>query len=286
MNANKLFNEIMRGQWFLDVHNLESYNAWMETYLRGGQVFDKEPVEAVNRLISSSTADESSEETEENYAYISMHGVLTRFGGMCLYGTEDYANMLDEIESNPDIAGTVIHFNGPGGSTDAMIPILDFKTRKTKPIVGLVGYAGSATYWSAVELSDYLIAEHEVLTAVGSVGVMWAYADFKPQLEKKGVVFHEIYADESTEKNKVFNLALEGKYEQIKTEMLSPMAKAFQQAVRANRPQLVEEEGVLTGKMFQAAKAKEYGMIDAVGNLQDALKMVQMMKEINQLINQ
>lgn len=285
MSATKLLFEIARGQWFLDVNNLSSYGLWLNSYLNGNKVFEKEKVEAVNRVISREKIDTSGKTVKQKFAYMSMHGVLTRFGDECMYGTEDYIEMLDQIEQNSDLEGTVIHFNGPGGSTDSMIPTLDFAKRKTKTIVGLIGAAGSATYWNALALSDYLIVEHEVLSSVGSVGVMWAYADAKPALEKRGIVFHEVYAPESEHKNQVFNLALEGKYDQIKTEMLSPLAKAFQADVRKNRPDLKEETGVLTGKMFQGSEAVRLNMVDAVGNLEDALTMLNVLNEIKNTNN-
>ena len=280
MSVNKLLFAVTRGQWFLDVNNIHAYLPLLQNYFAGKAVYTKEPIEAVNKIMQADGKSEN-KDTSEAYAYLSMQGVMTRYGGDCAYGAEDYMAMLDEIDANPKIKGTVLYINGPGGAADALIPILEYGKRKQKKIVGLIGTAASAHYWAGVSLCDYLIAEHPTLSLVGSVGAMITLADLKEKYEKDGIKIHEIYAPESEHKNEVYRLAFEGKYDQIKDEMLSPMAKEFQNAVRANRPNLKEDTGVLTGKMFTASRAKELGMIDQIGNINDAINMIDILTEIN-----
>ena len=50
-----------------------------------------------------------------------------------------------------------------------------------------------------------------------------------------GVKFHEIYADQSENKNESFRLALEGDYTKIRQESLNPMALRFQEEVKEKR---------------------------------------------------
>jgi protease IV len=97
---------------------------------------------------------------------------------------------------------------------------------------------------------------------------MISFADMKPYYEKQGVVFHTIYAPESTHKNKAFELALEGKYDLIKAELLSPLARKFQEAVTQQRPNLdTKVEGIIAGKMFFAQDALKHGMVDGIGTI-------------------
>ena len=282
MSANRLLFEIIRGNWFLDTSNIYSYAPLLQTYLEGKQVFQKPKVEAVNKILSQSGQSiDPKSNYQDAYAFVSMTGVLTRYGDICTYGTEDYMSMLTDIEENKNIKGTVLFLDGPGGSTDAMIPVSTFAKMKKKPVVALIGTAASATYWSALEVSDHQIAEHPALSAIGSVGVMSTFVDYKEYYEKAGIKIHEIYAPESNHKNEAFKLAMEGKYDMIKEEFLSPLAKAFQAVVKRNRPNLKEETGVLTGKMFSAEKAVKLGMIDNIGNVHDAIRMIDILHEIN-----
>jgi protease-4 len=112
------------------------------------------------------------------------------------------------------------------------------------------------------------------------VGVVTSFIDTRPVMEERGYKFHEIYPEESKHKNEAFRLALEGKYDMIKEEHLSPLAKKFQAAVRAGRPNLKEATGVLTGKTFNADTALEYGMIDGIGSLHDALERIDILNEL------
>jgi len=103
-----------------------------------------------------------------------------------------------------------------------------------------------------------------------------------PYWEKEGFKRHDIYAPESDWKNRAFKLALEGKYDEIKQEELSPLAIAFQNAIKATRGNKLKLDvpGLLNGRMFFAnnekdnsLNAKEVGLIDEVGTLDDAIDL-------------
>jgi protease-4 len=105
---------------------------------------------------------------------------------------------------------------------------------------------------------------------------MISFGDIQPKLEKEGIKFHTIYAPESTHKNQAFELAREGKYELIQKEMLSPMAIAFQDHVKAHRGAKLDQNvpGLLSGKMFFAKDALKAGLIDGIGSMPDAIDKV------------
>jgi protease-4 len=188
--------------------------------------------------------------------------------------------MLDRANDDNSVKAIVMYLDGPGGSTSAISPFVDFATRKKKPVVALVDDAYSLHYWTAVAVADHIMAENTINSGVGSVGVYVSFMDVRGYYKEKGITLHEIYSDHSEHKNEAFRLALEGKYEKIKTEMLNPLAVKFQEAVRAGRPNLKEEPGVLTGKTFYAEEALELGMIDSIGSLQRAFHLASALAEI------
>jgi ClpP class serine protease len=98
----------------------------------------------------------------------------------------------------------------------------------------------------------------------GSIGVVLSFADVKPSLEKEGVVFHEIYADQSDLKNLDFREALEGKYDKIKQTILNPFAVQFISTIQEFRPQITRKD-VFRGEIMTAPDALEYGLIDGIG---------------------
>jgi protease-4 len=101
-----------------------------------------------------------------------------------------------------------------------------------------------------------------------------SFADVRPMWEARGVKFHTIYAPESDHKNLPWEKALEGKYDLIKDEELSPLAKRFQKAVRENRQGKVDitKKGILNGKMYFANEAIKVGLADELGNREYAIK--------------
>ena len=64
----------------------------------------------------------------------------------------------------------------------------------------------------------------------------------------------------------------------IKSEFLSPLAKRFQERVKAKMPNIKENvEGVLSGKTFFADDALANGMIHSIGGMQKAIRVAQIM---------
>jgi protease-4 len=131
----------------------------------------------------------------------------------------------------------------------------------------------SAAYWIG-SAANTIIATHETCT-IGSIGVMASWADAQPYFEKMGVVFHEVYAEQSSQKNADFAAAAAGDYQALQAQLTS-IAGGFLQAVRQNRGSRLDgkqfdKSGASAGKTFFASQAGEIGLIDAIGSFQDAL---------------
>lgn len=280
MAANKLLYEIIRGIWCLDVSNIHAYAPILNQVLRGEPVFQGSVKNSAISYYSANGGRVKESELETGFAKVDMIGELTLYGGECTYGALDYVHQLDQANNNPRIQGIVFHVDGPGGSVGAINPFTQFKARKKKPVIGLVNSACSAHLWSLLEVCDYVIAQDAISGRFGSVGVMCTFADVRGAYKEKGIELHEIYADESEHKNEAFRLALEGKYDMIKQEELSPIAIKFQNAVKAARPTLIQEPGVLTGKTYFAEDAKRLGLIDAIGTIEDAFAMIEVLNQV------
>lgn len=280
MSANHLLYEIIRGVWCLDISNITGYAPIINKILSGERVYQTDELKASSFLLDDNGRKVKETDFVSGYSSINMIGELMLYGGDCSYGAEDYVSMLDRANENPRVKGILMNIDGPGGSVSAINPFNQFKSRKKKPVIGLVKSACSAHLWAAMEVCDYIIATDPISGKFGSVGVMCTLADIKGAYEAKGVTLHEIYAPESEHKNESFRLALEGKYDMIKTEELSPIAIKFQNAVREARPNLKEEVGVLTGKTYFAEEAKEIGLIDAIGGIPEALAMIELLNNV------
>lgn len=286
MKVNTILMDLARGQWLMSLEGRDAYMPIVHQILTG------QAIQAETKSSLFSMRDENGKMVlaSENGMYntpaksvavIEMIGPVTKYSGMCNHGADAVLKALQFAENNPNVIGSVLIQDCPGGAVSAIGPFLEFAKTKTKPIISLVDTCASLAYWASCAVSDHIMADNDVSACIGSIGVVMTLMDDSKYLEEKGMKIHEIYPAESEHKNLAFQLAKKGEYDMIKAEMLSPLAIKFQNAVRAARPNLVEEIGVLTGKTFSADKALELGMIDSIGSLSKAMEWLQIKSESN-----
>jgi signal peptide peptidase SppA len=214
---------------------------------------------------------------EGSVAIIPIKGSMMKYGSWCEYGAKDLAAMMLEAATHKNISAIVLDLDSGGGAVDAVAPLVDavrMVKSMGKPVVSSIDMACSACYWVASE-TDYLVADNNISAEVGSIGVMMSFYDAKEYYEKKGIKMHVVFSNQSANKNEAFMMALEGKYDMIKEDELDPLARSFQEAVKANRSGKLNTDikGILNGKTFFAQEAKEYGLIDRVGSANTAIEV-------------
>jgi protease-4 len=292
MKINPLINEFVKGMWFMHLPALEIYGVLAHKLVSGEkvelqQLSQQEPKAILNYFDENGNrlrpdADGRVNLPDNSVAVVQMVGPLIKYGDWCTYGADEIVAALDAANSNPRVSSIVLDVDGPGGSVSAISPFQAFATRKQKPVLALVDQCCSAHLYSSLLVADHMMAANNISATIGSIGVVMSWRDNKKYLESLGYEFHEVYPVESEDKNKAFRLAMEGKYDLIKEEMLSPLAIKFQEAVKAARPNLkVKEKGLLTGKTYMADKALELGLIDSIGDMKQAMQMALMLGEIN-----
>jgi protease-4 len=211
-------------------------------------------------------------------AIIPLRGTMIKYGTMCSYGADEIAAAIDEAAANKKVTGIVLDIDSGGGAVDAVAPLVDAIRRAKaarKPVVACCDLCASAAYWTACECNE-IMAANSISSEFGSIGVMMSFPDYAKYYEKEGIKVHTIYSNLSTYKNAPFEAAKLGKYDDIKTEELDPLARKFQANVRAKRAGKLNEdiEGILSGKVFYAEDALKHGLIDSIGTLDRAVERV------------
>jgi len=288
MKLNRILSEIIRGEWALDINQIHNYYPIAIAALEGnsfglsaiGKSSEKDS--GMTSLLSfvdynNRPLQRGDEYKNESIAVVTMIGEIVKYGDSCIYGADEIVMALRIANSNPNVSAIILKIDGPGGSVSAIGPFMEFVKEKKKPIGIHTDNAMSLHYWTACIVGDFIMAENTVTSRFGSIGVFSTLVDNRKAMEDKGYKIHEIYAPESQHKNEAVRLALEGKYDMIKAEHLSPTARKFQQAVIDSRPNLLQETGVLTGKTFPAEEALRLKMIDGIGTMQEAILKVLLM---------
>ena len=143
------------------------------------------------------------------------------------------------------------------------------KNLKTPTVSYTSGYQCSAALDIASGCDYHMANPHADL--IGSIGTMLSYQDFSAMFEKWGAKIYELYAPQSTEKNQEFRELMKGN-EALYTERLQYLAADFIDRMKANFGEKLKDDGhVFKGKTYTPQQAKEIGLIDELGTLEDAL---------------
>lgn len=190
-------------------------------------------------------------------------------------GMDVIANLIREADKAQNIVGTVLLGNTPGGSTDSVYQLEDAMRKRTKPCVGVndgMLESGGAYIFS---FCDQVLATNR-MCKWGSIGTFARMIDDSKMMEQIGIKVIDIYPPESSYKNKIYKEALNGNEKPIIEESLTPFAIHFQNIIKENRPKIDQSvEGILEGREFYAYDAITHKAIDGLGNIDQAIELVQ-----------
>jgi protease-4 len=197
-----------------------------------------------------------------------------------IYNGEGYDNIyadnfikeIKKLAENDKIKAVVLRVNSPGGSANASDEILFElqQLKKKKPLVVSFGdYAASGGYYISMA-ADKIYSEPNTLT--GSIGVFGMIPYFKELADKNGLSAHVV----STNANSNMYSAINGVTPSgvaILTKSVEQTYKRFIHFVTKNRNKSFEQiDAIGGGRVWSGVRAKQIGLVDELGNLQDAIK--------------
>lgn len=289
MKGSQFLRSVLYEPWMILPEAADSYLPIIGQWLKGVDVkLEEKPRLQIGMAYAGKVDPGYPEDIESmpdgTIAIINLKGELTKYDGWCNYGAMSIANLIKALAVSKNISGCVVDIDGPGGAVNAiasLVEAIQFFQSTGKPIVGHSDLMASAHYYVGVFL-DRIDADNTIYSRFGSIGTMIQFADYKEYYEKEGIKIHTVYAPESTHKNMEFEKAQEGDYEPMKNNVLSPLARKFQEDVKKRRGDKLDTkvEGILNGAMFFAEDAVKYGLIDGIGTLGDSIQRVMDMVEV------
>lgn len=275
-----LLSTVLRGSFMIEPEVAIGMQSQVRELFAKGDIYGKNLQELNSIDIKSYSGDTESEadqsvQEESRVIVLPVKGTMLKYGTLCSYGMEEIAYYTKYFASKEDVSAIVLDIDTGGGAVNAVPPMLEaisYVKAKGKPIVAHVDACYSAGMWTA-SACDQIFLDNQTVSGCGSVGVMLSFMDMIPYYQELGAKYHEIYADQSPDKNLAFQSVREGKYDQIKQEMLNPLAIQFQNAVKSNRGDILKLDtpGLLTGAVFTGQKAIDVGLADRIGTLQDTI---------------
>lgn len=269
--------QLLKGAWFVHKKSIEGQLQTVYDFLNNKFVMDDNQEEMKMTIpYTLQISSGSPEGAGKNVSVIPIMGSLMKKDYCGAAGMQTIVQRIKEADEADSVSGIILHIDSAGGTVDGTQELANTVKNTKKPILAFAdGLAASAAYWIGSS-ADKFIAK-DTTTEVGSIGVVLSFIDSQKMMEDKGYVFHDIFADQSSEKWKEMLDAQKGDYSTLKEWTLNPLATEFQEAVRENREGVSEK--ALKGRVFLARQAKKLKLIDGIGDFDYALG------EIGKLIN-
>ena len=212
-------------------------------------------------------------------ALIEVEGMLmnARSGGF-LQPTENplslFTQQLEQAARDDSVKAVVLRVNSPGGtvtSTDAMYQqVMRFKEKTHKPVVAsMQEVAASGGYYVSLA-SDRIIAQPT--TVVGSIGVIFNTFNFGGTLNKIGASTEAIKSGPLKDMGSPFK-EMSSEERAVMQAMVDEYYALFVNVLTTHRKLVGEgtQKIATDGRVFSGTRAKELGLIDDVGLLEDAI---------------
>ncbi|UHO39026.1 signal peptide peptidase SppA [Chryseobacterium capnotolerans] len=186
--------------------------------------------------------------------------------------SEKYVKYIKKLQEDDKVKAVVFRINSPGGSANASDEILFElqQLKKKKPLVVSFGdYAASGGYYVAMA-ADKIYSEPNTLT--GSIGVFGVLPYYKDIANKNGIRADVV----ATNANSMYYSGLNGVTPygvNMMTKSVEGTYKRFVHFVTQNRKKTFEQiDNVGGGRVWSGVRAKEIGLVDELGTLNDAVK--------------
>lgn len=215
-------------------------------------------------------------ENRNGTAFISIAGpmmkIRSKFGGT---STVDARNAIRKAAEDPSVESIMLVIDSPGGTvagTDALAADVREANRKKPVHAHIEDMGASAAYWIASQARRVTASPTSL---VGSLGARMSVIDSSSYFAKNGVKVHEIASGEfkgaGADGTEVTDRQLA--YFQ---GLIDEAASHFKGAVQFGRGfTAAEADALFDGKVHDAAKANELGLIDSVSTLDAAMAALQ-----------
>ena len=203
-------------------------------------------------------------------AIIRLEGVIStggRFGGGI--NDQSLAPIIEKAFELGGLKAIALIINSPGGSPSqsSLIAarIIRLSKKKDIPVIAFCeDVAASGGYWLACSANEIYADENSI---VGSIGVISAGFGFHEFITRQGVE-RRVYTS-GEEKSMLDPFKPEKKDEIVRLKAIQKgIHENFKNFVTERRSDKIIGKKIFTGEVWEAARAKELGLIDGIGHLE------------------
>ena len=208
-------------------------------------------------------------------AIVSGKSAVSPFGGSATMGDETMVKAIDQAREDESVKAVVLRVDSPGGSalaSDLMWRAL-VRLKKEKPLIVSMGeVAGSGGYYIAMP-ADTIVADESTIT--GSIGVVGGKLAFGETFSKYGVTHSVVQFGDNAGALSPLEPFDESEEESMR-RMLNEIYEIFTRKAAEGRGMEQDKLKELAGgRIYSGERAKELGLVDELGTLEDAITLAE-----------
>ncbi|RMH04636.1 MAG: signal peptide peptidase SppA [Nitrospirae bacterium] len=181
---------------------------------------------------------------------------------------------LTKAQEDEAVKALVLRINSPGGTVTASDilyhEIRSFKQKRNIPVIASIMDLGTSGGYYVALAADRIVAHPSSI--LGSLGVILVTVNAAGLLEKIGVEATAVTSGPHKDMGSPFR-AMTEKDRAIFQGIIDSLHARFLAVVQEGRPGLTESKvrQLADGRIYSAAQAKQVGLIDEIGYLDDAI---------------
>lgn len=186
---------------------------------------------------------------------------------------ESILDQLDQALADPSVAAIVLRIDSPGGTVAASqeISMAVKRANMVKPVVASIGDMGASGAYMVASQCESIVAAPG--SSVGSIGVIMSIPNIESLLETVGVEFTVLTTGEFKDTGSMYRSVtpteaamLEGQMQIVYNQFIADVAEG-----RGMAEDDVRE--LATGWVWLGSEAQELGLVDELGNYDDAIAL-------------
>ena len=201
----------------------------------------------------------------ENVGVIEIKGVIADPGPTLTH--------LREFRKNDDIKAIVLRIDSPGGGVGPSQEIYEEvkRTKRSKQVVVSMGAIAASGGYYVAAAADHIMANPGTIT--GSISVIMEFANLEALFEKIGVAAYVLKSGEYKDVGSPFR-EMTAQEKELLQAFIENVHGQFVTAVAEGRKMAEEQvEAIADGRILSGEQAHKLGLLDSLGNLEDAIKL-------------
>ncbi|MBO0591868.1 signal peptide peptidase SppA [Cellulophaga sp. E16_2] len=208
--------------------------------------------------------------------------ILYGEGGPDVIGQGIINKSLKEAREDDAVKAIVLRVNSPGGSaltSDIIWREIEL-TKAIKPVVVSMGdVAASGGYYIAVG-ADKIFAEPTTIT--GSIGVFGTIPNATELAKNIGINAEQVGTNKNSVDYSLFEPMSDGFRNMVQEGVESTYNTFLERVAQGRKITVAEADSMAQGRVWSGLDAKNLGLVDELGNLDDAIKGAAELAEISE----